>query len=299
MKLRDFLLSAFAVLILASSQLTADVVISNNFDGNDADDLGGVFVTGSNGLEDNDTTAPATGLLQFQDTGNSNPAVGFSSSVAADLSTFDGFTVEWDVAAGFNLADVRSNGWFFGVQDAVAVSDTGSTLWNNDPDAIGVTLFRSGNLNSAEFAESFASNGTGENFASVGTTDVAAAADGFTISLTLNSDNTWSVSSVGLDTGSGELSGSGTLVAADTYASFADNLFASTFWDSVSLLTLMMRTDWVRSTSDNSRDNGASIDKSHPRFGCHAHAQHEHAFIPKVCVFACAPICFALLCFAL
>ena len=38
------------------------------------------------------------------------------------------------------------------------------------------------------------------------------------------------MSYVGLDTGSGELSGSGTLVAADTYASFADNLFASSFF---------------------------------------------------------------------
>ena len=230
MKLYDFLLSAFAVLILASSQLTADIVISNNFDGNDADDLGGVFVTGSNGLEDMDTTAPATGLLQFQDTGTNNPSVGFSSSEAADLSTFDGFTVEWVVDSGFNVADVRSNGWFFGVQDAVAEPDTGSSLWNNDPNAIGVTLFRSGNFDRAEFAESLASNGNGETFASVGTTDAAAAADGFTISLTLNADRTWEVSSIGLDSGSGELSGSGTLAAPDTYADIADNLFASTFF---------------------------------------------------------------------
>ena len=92
-----------------------------------------------------------------------------------------------------------------------------------------MTLFRNADFSSAEFAESFGSNGTGESFTSVGTSN-AAAADGFTISLTLNDDRTWEVSSVGLDSGSGELSGSGTLVATDTYASFADNLFASTFF---------------------------------------------------------------------
>ena len=230
MRIRDFILSAFAVVAMASCSLYADIVISNNFNGDNSDDLGGVIVVGSNNLEDNDTTNPATGLLQFQDTGNSNPAVGFTSSEAADLSTFEGFTVEWDVAAGFNVADVRSNGWFFGVQDAVAVDNDGTTLWNNVPDAIGVTLFRGGDFSRAEFAESFASDGAGESFASVGTSNAAAAADGFTISLTLNDDRTWEVSSVGLDSGSGELSGSGTLVATeDTYASFADNLFASTF----------------------------------------------------------------------
>ena len=299
MKMRDLIFSALVVVAIASSPSFAQIVISNNFDGDDTNDLGGAFVLSSNGLEDNDASVPATGLIQFQDVDTNNPTVGFTSSTAVDLTSFDGFTVEWVVASGVNTADIRSNGWFFGVQDGVGMQGVGDSLWNNVPDAIGVTLFRGGDFSQAEFAESFASDGAGESFASVGTSDAAAAADGFTISLTLNSDNTWSVSSVGLDTGSGELSGSGTLVAADTYASFADNLFASTFWDSVSLLTLMMRTDWVRSTSDNSRDNGASIDKSHPRFGCHAHAQHEHAFIPKVCVFACAPICFALLCFAL
>ena len=230
MKMRDLIFSALVVVAIASSPSFAQIVISNNFDGDDTNDLGGAFVLSSNGLEDNDASVPATGLIQFQDVDTSNPTLGFTSSTAVDLTSFDGFTVEWVVASGVNTADIRSNGWFFGVQDGVGMQGVGDSLWNNVPDAIGVTLFRGGDFSRAEFAESFASDGAGESFASVGTSDAAAAADGFTISLTLNSDNTWSVSSVGLDTGSGELSGSGTLVAADTYASFADNLFASSFF---------------------------------------------------------------------
>lgn len=214
---------------MASNPLVASIVISNDFDGDNTDgDLGGPFVQVSNNLEDNDMTDPANGLISFEDTGASNPAVGMTSSTAVDLSLCDGFTVEWVVASAFNTADVASNGWFFGVQDAVGVNDDGTTLWNNTPDAIGVTLFRDANDTTAQFAESFADDGATENFVSVGTTDSAAAEDGFTVSMTLNSDGTWSVSSVGLDAGSGELSGSGTLQTGTSYAAFADNLFAST-----------------------------------------------------------------------
>lgn len=225
MKIRDFILSAFAVFVMASSPLLADVVlITNDFDGDNADgDLGGAFVIVSNGLEDNDMTDPANGLLSFEDTGASNPAVGFTSSTAVDASTKDGFTMEWVVEAGFNTVDVASNGWFFGVQDAVGVQGDGTTLWNNNPEALGVTLFRNGGGSNAEFVDSVGGN----NFTSLGSSSFAEALSGFTLSLTVNSDGTWSVSSVGLDAGSGELTGSGSLQAGD-YGIIADTLFAST-----------------------------------------------------------------------
>ena len=194
-------------------------------------------------------TDPANGLISFLDEGNSNPNVGITSSTAADFSGFDGFTVEWVVAEGFNTADIASNGWFFGVQNSPGVQGDGGTLWNNLPDAVGVTLFQFSNFTRAEFAESFALNGNGENFVRVDVVEEPdetpltlneVAEDGFTITLTLNSDDTWSVSSEGLDAGAGELSGSGTLVSGapdmegdpptPLYATFANNLFASSFF---------------------------------------------------------------------
>ena len=51
MKIRNFFLSVFAVVVMAASPLIAQVLISNNFDGDDSNDLGGAFVIGSNGLE--------------------------------------------------------------------------------------------------------------------------------------------------------------------------------------------------------------------------------------------------------
>ena len=242
MKIRNFFLSVFAVVVMAASPLTAQVLISNNFDGDDSNDLGGAFVIGSNDLEDQDMTDPANGLISFLDEGNSNPNVGITSSAAADFSGFDGFTVEWVVAEGFSTGDIASNGWFFGVQTAPGIEGDGSTLWNNLPDAVGVTLFPFSNFARADFAESFALNGNGENFTRVDIVGGAptlneVAEDGFTITLTLNSDDTWSVSSEGLDAGSGELSGSGTLVSGNgtnpptpLYATFANNLFASSFF---------------------------------------------------------------------
>ena len=228
-KLPKLVFPVLAATLLPSSSLMATTLIMNNFDGDDSNDLGGALVPVSNGLEDVDNSDLSTGLISFQDDGNSNPAVGFTSSIAADFSSFSGFTVEWVVASGLNTADIRSNGWFFGVQDAIGSADTGSTLWNNDPDAIGVTLLRGGaatGTTNADFAESLGANGAGENFTSVGSLTNAVVEDGFTISFTLNSDETWSVSSIGLDSGSGELSGSGTLDSG-SYAGLADNLFAS------------------------------------------------------------------------
>ena len=228
MKTSNFILSTFTVVAISSNPVMASTLIMNDFDGDDTNDLGGVFVPVSNNLEDMDMTNPSVGLISFQDDGSSNPAVGFTSSTAADFSSFGGFTIEWTVASGFNTADIRSNGWFLGVQDAVGVNNSSATLWNNDPDAVGVTLFRSGGATAAEFAESFAVNGNGENFVSVGSINNTVVEDGFTISLTLNSDDTWSVSSTGLDAGSGELSGSGVLASGSgLYATFADSLFAS------------------------------------------------------------------------
>ena len=137
MKTPNSIFFAFTAVAISSNPLMATVLIQNNFDGNNSNDLGGAFVPVSNDLEDVDNTDPSTGLISFQDDGSSNPAVGFTSSTAADFSSFGGFTIEWTVASGFNTADIRSNGWFLGVQDAVGVNDTGSTLWNNDPDAVG------------------------------------------------------------------------------------------------------------------------------------------------------------------
>ena len=49
MKIREFILSAFVVLIIASSPLMAQIVIMNNFDGDDTNDVGPAFQTLTNG----------------------------------------------------------------------------------------------------------------------------------------------------------------------------------------------------------------------------------------------------------
>ena len=89
--IRCALLSA-AVFLLAADESGGATIISNNFDGNDGNDIGGTFGIVSNGIESSDTTDASTGLISF--TGN-NATVGFSAATSFDAQAFSSLTVTW------------------------------------------------------------------------------------------------------------------------------------------------------------------------------------------------------------
>lgn len=237
MKFHVFLLSAACLALVVVVPLSADtVVIRNNFDGIDTNDIGSTFQIGSNGFENNDTSNPGTGLISF-DRVTSTPTVGFTNSASVDLSGFDGFRVDWVVNSSTNPTNSLANGWFFGVQSSPGVQGDGSQLWNNVPDAIGITLERtsSGNGGVPNFIDSLSPDGIAngvETKVDIGTAPVSSAmSDGFSVSFTLNTDSTWFASSLGLDDGTtGELSGSGTLTSGFAYSDIAPTLHAATYF---------------------------------------------------------------------
>jgi len=212
-----------AAVIFAPQFAPADDIIINNFDGNDGNDIGGLFNIVSNGLESSDTTNPSTGLISHA--GN-NATMGFSSSTSFDAQAFTSLTVTWQIDSVTNGIS-NANGWFFGLQSAQGIEDDGSTLWNNVPDSMGVNLFG----NSGAGPDAVASDVGAKTGIDVSSVDNAvtdpAIADGFTVSLTMNNDNTYSVFSTGL-TNNFDQNLTGAFPGAFTYADLGTTTFATT-----------------------------------------------------------------------
>ena len=208
-------------------------LLDNNFDGNNGNDVGGTMSDLNNAKPLTvDGIDVSTGVLNFNDApGGSVAAYGFISDSAFDVSGAPGFTVTWSVSGAdtLNTGGIRANGWFFGVQ-----SDN-ADLWNQNSDALGVTFFTSNYATGArpeDVPALFASSGSTEVGTSLGIPIPTGAelADGFELSLTLNSDDTWSVTSTGLTT---EINASGNLgFTALTYADLASSLYVSTILQS-------------------------------------------------------------------
>ena len=211
----------------------AVTLLSNDFDPLTTD-TGPSFGIVSNNNEDNDTTDASTGLISFNDEGSGTPAIGFSTTSPLDLSGAPGFTLTWEVASATVLDNdgfggITANGWFFGVQSLQGLEDVGTTLWNNDPASIGITIFNSnspGN-DAVDLVSSVAgTGGTAESnialLADAPTLD--SLNDGFSLTLTINSDDTWTASSTGLST---DFNASGDLGSVG-YSDVASNLYAAT-----------------------------------------------------------------------
>ena len=206
MKIREFTLSAFVVLIIASSPLMAQIVIMNNFDGDNTNDVGPAFQTLTNGVViDADpvpgTFDPDTGVIM---TGTSSTnATGFNN---ASLATLDPATTELTAtfvvaSASDNTIEVRSNGWFFGLVTGTGGTDpTGAGLFNNTASSIGLNLFQgTGSSNSRILADG-PEGGATVLFPFETEPTNASAEDGFTFVLTLRSDGTYDASTTGLST---------------------------------------------------------------------------------------------------
>jgi hypothetical protein len=230
---------------LSASGVTTQ--LSNDFDGNDGNDTGGAFqIVSNSGVVTSDTTNPATGLISFAEV-SGNAAVGFTSSAALDLSSESSFTATWVVAsASPSDPNPDFNGWFIGVQAVAGAAGDGATLWNNNT-AFGVCIRGSNFGDGLDVVTADTVNGV----QSVYSTDVAdkptggSLTSGFTVSMTLNSDDTWTVVTSGLST---DINESGSVVSG-LYSTLAGSLFASTSYQTGSPTVQSVQYDSVVITS--------------------------------------------------
>lgn len=170
---------------------------------------------------------PATGVIST--TGVDNASIGLNTSGTVDASAAPGFTIEWVVSSftgdSFNDGSgsrVTFNGWFFGV--TTNTGNAGTALWNNTAEAVGILMDGGTAYTDWSFVQRSGSSTASNPSLNGSQPTVSSFNDGFTVSLTVNDDNTWSASSTGL---SNNISSSGTLDAG-TYATIADSLVANT-----------------------------------------------------------------------
>ena len=243
-----YLFLSLTLLLLIPSDSSAVTILSNNFDGNDTNDIGGTFGIVSNPLPQNNTSDASTGLISFS---RRDAALGFSSTTGFDAQAYPGVTVTWVISSlsnGFGQA----NGWFFGLQSAQGIEGDGSTLWNNNPNAIGVNMFGTKPTGA----------GSGPGTVSQDSPELAhidvttglnapgdpALADGFTVSLTLNADDTYSVWSSGL-TSDFDQNLSGPMPAGFTYSDLGNSTFATMTLQHANTTIMTMQVDSVTVTA--------------------------------------------------
>ncbi|WP_193212908.1 hypothetical protein [Luteolibacter marinus] len=229
---RRFVLPLLPFVLAAGSLVApagADTVMLENDFGEGAD-TGPGFQTlwnGSGGAANtDDLTFPASGVVTITSGASDNAAIGLNTSAAVDASGNPSFTLIW-VVSNFSKGQTGSgyihyNGWFFGA--TTSTSSAGNGLWNNAARSIGILLDGGTNYNDWRFVQRTPGGNVTQTALNGNQASVQSFADGFTLTLTVNDDDTWSASSTGL---SNEINATGGL-AAGTYAAMAGSLVANT-----------------------------------------------------------------------
>ena len=231
-KPKFYALAVFSLGVFLSANVSADIVISDNFDGttgvgpalqfieNGANGGGGSFNNGTGVVTAGGDTDGSTSAAGF----NNTALVAVPSDVTAIKATFEIASVE-------NLLFTRSNGFFLGlVTDnnasatvfGATATDGNGLFNNNNTSGIGL-LFNSPNPTNTALDETrIVSDGASSNVTLTGLPaanfpEAADVEDGFTFSITLNADDTLDVLTTGLTTDINE-----TGVEVDGDVRFAD-----------------------------------------------------------------------------
>ncbi len=193
------------------SSASAATLITNNFDG--IADAGETTFQQIHNGQGSVSTDLDTGSILTQT--SNNASVGFGSTVSADYSAESSFTLDWVVSdTTGDVGLVHYNGWFFGVTNTTSSTAT---------EGLGIVLDGGSTQSTWSFSQEYLGTTTATTLNGSQATN-ASFADGFTLSMTVNSDDTWSASSTGL---SNDINASGTLVSG-TYAAISDTLVVNT-----------------------------------------------------------------------
>ena len=226
MRIRDFILGAFAVVAMASCSLYADIVIENNFDGTTGTGPG--FQLLDNAVDGNASSFDATtGVVSIAGgiLGNGQAATnaaGFNNVSLAPLAMdVESITATFVIDSVDNVLNTRSNGFFIGLATGAGATDpSGAGLFNNTAASVGLR-FNSGNLPTTPLTltQIITEGATGgvTSLQNATLPTVASIEDGFTFVLTLNSDGTVDASTTGLST---EIALTGGTLADPSFADF-------------------------------------------------------------------------------
>ena len=193
------LITTSALVILSGNAFGAIILIQNNFNGDNADDIGASlqFLTNGVGAPDNPGSFdPNTGIVTTSVTESTN-ASGFNSSALATIpAAATSFTVTYVIDSVTNYDNIRSNGFFLGVVTGPNSTGTagGALFNNNDANSIGLNL----DDGSDRIVRDGLSEGS-QALENVVDPTVASIEDGFTFTLTIRNDNTYDASTTGLD----------------------------------------------------------------------------------------------------
>ena len=237
MRIRDFILAAFAVVSMASCSLYADIVISNNFDGTAGTGPGFQLLSNAGASTFDPNTGVVNVIGNLTNSNASTNAAGFNSVSLAPLAVdVESITATFVIDSVDDVLFTRSNGFFLGLITGVAGpndnptdSDGGGLFSNPGPASVGLR-FNSGNTPTSALTSiqlvTDPEDLTGNNGGSTvvlqsGTVPTAASVDdGFTFVLTLNNDGTLDASTTGL---SEEISATGLAFSGPSFADFLTN----------------------------------------------------------------------------
>ena len=207
-KLTFYPLAVLCLGVFLSANVSADIVISDNFDGTAG--VGPALQLVTNGVDGGGGSFNnGTGVVQAGgDTNGSTSASGFNNAALVTVpSDVVAIKANFEIDSVENLLFTRSNGFFVGlVTGTGATATNGSGLFNNNAtNGIGL-LFNSDNetdtaLDETRVVSDGASDGVPVTQTGLAAADFPAPADvedGFTFSITLNSDDTIDVLTTGL-----------------------------------------------------------------------------------------------------
>ena len=229
-KPRFYALAVFSLGVFLSANVSADIVISDNFDGTAG--VGPALQLLTNGIDgggsfNNDTGVVVAGTMTSD---GSTVASGFNNAALVTVpSDVVAIKANFEIDSVENLLFTRSNGFFVGlVTGTGATATNGSGLFNNNAtNGIGL-LFNSDNETDTALDEtrvvSDGASGVPVTQTGLAAADFPAAADvedGFTFSITLNSDDTIDVLTTGLTT---DINATGVALSAGVvFEDFVDN----------------------------------------------------------------------------
>ena len=233
-KPRFYALAVFSLGVFLSANVSADIVISQNFDGTPGVGPALQLVAGT-GDGGGGSFNNSTGVVQAGGNNNgSTAAAGFNSTALVDVSSeVVAIKATFEIDSVENLLFTRSNGFFLGlVTDndldpllSGATATTGAGFFNNI-NTSGIGLLFNSNDSTIDETRVVSDGASGAPVTQTGlaAADFPAAADvedGFTFSITLNSDDTIDVLTTGLTT---DINATGVALSAGVvFEDFVDN----------------------------------------------------------------------------
>lgn len=203
----------------------ASTLIDKTFDGNNANDTGPAFQGFSNGTGTGGAGDPATGIISTGNNVNSTRGLNIVSLVTVPAGTTSLTATFVVTSAPTAVSGLAANGLFFGIVSGASAATTGSdAIYVNATRAFGYVAGSSNPAGDHAVVQDLNATTPTVAFSLPSVPSNASFEDGFTVSVTISSNDTWSITTTGLSAnadGTGGYAGSLNTVAASGGFDFA------------------------------------------------------------------------------